>query len=857
MRYATLLAYGTRSMEEVAVMIVRPGVVRLIALCALLTQLVLLPSAGFGMAHAVGSGPPTPTSAATSIPSPVVSGRAPVSPTITLSPTTPTASITAAVTPVVTPPLTTSATGPVSPTATTAAPVEATATGATVLPSPTLPASATATVSPTASPPVTGTETLSTTTVALLNSSPGVTTTTAAYGRLPLSFEPNQGQSDAAVQFLSHGPGFTLYLTGTDATLVLVKTHAPRRRRLGAHGHSHDPLGTEALTQTTPISTAVLRLRYAGANADPHIEGQDPLPGVANYVIGNDPHTWKTGIPTFAKVVYKDVYPGIDLTYYGHVGQLEYDWIVQPGADPSVIGLHVEGARGATLDAAGNLVLQTMAGAVVQRAPVAYQEVGGTRQPVSTHYVLTGAATTISLAVGAYDTGKPLLIDPVLNYSSYLGGSGDDIPGGIAVDSAGDAYITGDTTSTDFPTTAGVSQTVSGGSDDAFVSELNASGTALVYSTYLGGNGSDSGNALAVDSGGNAYLTGVTQSSNFPTTANALQPTDPTNGCGGFGTSPCIDAFVAALNSSGGLLYGTYLGGSGTANTWGYAIALDAANNAYITGQTDAANFPTTAGAFQGTYGGGSSDVFVTKLNVTASGTALVYSTYLGGSFDDQGNAIAVDGAGNAYIAGTTGSGDFPTKNALQTANGAGYGYDAAFVTALNAGGSALLYSTYLGGHINDYAYGLAVDTTGAVYVTGQTNSPDFPVKNAIQRSPGGGPCGGSGSSTCADAFVAKINPAASGAASLVYSTYLGGTNNDYGFGIAVDSAGNTTVTGYTGSTNFITTTDALQGTLDGPSDAFVTQLTRRADCSTARTWGVAAKTTPRLSLSIPSGTPT
>jgi uncharacterized protein (TIGR03437 family) len=430
--------------------------------------------------------------------------------------------------------------------------------------------------------------------------------------------------------------------------------------------------------------------------------------------------------------------------------------------------------------------------------PVIYQEINGTRQSVDGSFVIQ-EENQVGFEVVRYDTSKPLIIDPVLSYSTYLGGSGRDLTFGIAVDSSGNAYVTGSTQSNNFPTANAFQAAYGGGTYDAFVTKLNASGSALVYSTFLGGSGGDDwALGIAVDSSGNAYVTGSTQSANFPT-ANAFQAA--------FRGS--ADAFVTKLNADGSaLVYSTFLGDGSE----GYGIDVDSSGNAYVTGRTKSSNFPT-ANAFQAAIGGGSGtfpgDAFVTKFN--AAGSALEYSTYLGGSGNDQGNSIAVDSSGNAYVTGWTASTSFHTANAIQAAYGGGA--SDAFVTKLVPTGSALEYSTYLGGSGNDGGSGIAVDSSGNAYVAGWTNSTDFHTANAIQAAIGGG--------GFTDAFVTKLN--ASG--SSWYSTYLGGRGSDQGWGIAADSSGNAYVTGYTLSTNF-PTVNAFQAAYGGGfSVAFVTEL--------------------------------
>src|SRR5205807_41955 len=385
---------------------------------------------------------------------------------------------------------------------------------------------------------------------------------------------------------------------------------------------------------------------------------------------------------------YDDLYPGIDLIYDGTQRHLEYDFVVRPGADPHRIALRLQGADRLEVDSQGDLVLHTAAGVIRQRKPAIYQEIGAVRKEIPGGYVLSGAQQR-GFQVAAYDATRPLVIDPVLVYSTYLEGSVDDYGYGIAVDGSGNAYVTGYTVSTDFPTTAGAFQTTARGNNDAFVAKINPSGSALVYSTYLGGNANDNGYGIAVDGSGNAYVTGSTTSPDFPTTAGAFQPD---YGGAPNGGAP-QDAFVTKINPSGtALVYSTYLGGNGA--DYGTGIAVDAQGSAYVTGYTFSSDFPTTPGAFQ-TAKRGNSSTFVTKFN--PAGTALVYSTFLGGnggdgniSTSDVGNGITVDGSGSAYVTGSTASPDFPTTaGAVQPTFG---GLEDAFVTKFNPTGTALVY---------------------------------------------------------------------------------------------------------------------------------------------------------------------
>ncbi|MBI2877536.1 MAG: SBBP repeat-containing protein, partial [Candidatus Tectomicrobia bacterium] len=567
----------------------------------------------------------------------------------------------------------------------------------------------------------------------------------------------------------------------------------------------------------------------------PQVEGVEPLPGKSHYFIGNDPQKWRTDLPTYARVQYKGVYPGIDLVFYGNQRQLEYDLLVAPGADPKAIRLAFTGADRLSLDAEGNLVLHIARGEILQRAPLIYQEMNGTRERISGRYVLQGK-DRVGFEVSAYDPTRPLVIDPVLAYSTYLGGSEDlDFGNGIAVDGPGNAYVTGNAQSDDFPTTLGAWQPAyGGGNSDAFVTKLAPNG-ALVYSTYLGGSSKDFGTGIAADASGNAvYVTGATFSLDFRTTLGAFDMACGSDGnCdapfpGGPGVA---DIFVTKLNAAGSApIYSTYLGGSSA--DFGHGIAVDGSGNAYVTGMTLSANFPTfpTPGALDATCGtdgncnpgpsGPQSDAFVTQLNPAGSG--LVYSTYLGGSGNEGGGGdisggIAVDGSGNAYVTGSTDSPDFPTVNPLQAAFAGGF--TDAFVAKLNAAGSALAYSTYLGGNDGDYGEDIAVDSSGNAHVTGSTSSSNFPTRNSLQATLAGG---------FLDAFVTKLNAAGSG---LIYSTYLGGsgpvegtTGRDAGHGIAVDGSGRAYVAGDTSSTDF-PIANALQPASGGSLDAFIARI--------------------------------
>lgn len=580
--------------------------------------------------------------------------------------------------------------------------------------------------------------------------------TAEAFGRLPLHFEANLGQTDPQVRFLARAPGYTMFFTPQEA--VLSRPSGDVRLRLnGAHPH-------------TP-------------------EGVNPLSGRTNYFLGNNPAMWQTDVPQFSKVRYRQAYPGIDIVYYGNQRQLEYDFVIAPGADPAAIQLHFEGANALRIADSGDLLIDTPGGEIRQHKPIVYQQSAEGRRNIDGRYIETGD-NSVGFTLGSYDPSRELVIDPVLTYATYLGGSGDETARGIAVDSAGNMYVAGRTTSTRFSTAAPLPNSYQGGID-AFVAKLNPAGNALLYLTFFGGAGVDSARAIAIDSAGNAYVTGETTSTDFPS-IHALQSVVKSR-----------DAFVTKLNSAGNaLIYSTYLGGDGL--EIGYAIAVDSTGSAYVAGITESANFPTK-GAISNALGG-TSDAFVSKLS--SDGTSLLYSTYLGGLGGESAFGIAVDSSGSAYVTGYTGSNGFQLVNPLQRIRGAGID---AFVSKFNPAGSALIYSTFIGGASDDEGDAIAIDAAGNVYVAGSTSSADFPLVNAAQRAKGG-------ASTDKDAFVLKVN---AGGTALVYSTLLGGNDIEQAAGIAVDSAGNAYVAGTTQSSNF-PAVGALQPSRG--QDAFIAQ---------------------------------
>jgi uncharacterized protein (TIGR03437 family) len=580
-----------------------------------------------------------------------------------------------------------------------------------------------------------------------------------------------------------------------------------------SHSYSLTLKPSEAVLRTS----STFRIQWLSGNPRTQIRGERPLPGSVSYFLGNDPTKWRTDVPRYSDVRYSDVYAGIDLVFTNRAGQLEYDWIVSPGADASKIEIAFPSADSVRLDSNGGLVITTGASQIVQHRPVLYQSTGRVAGGYRLH-----RGNRVTFDIAKYDRLKPLIIDPVLSYSTYLGGSGNDGAFAIAVDATGNAYVAGASWSPDMQPGSGLgAPSAAGAPPNAFVAKLNPAGTELLYLAYLGGSDRDYSLGIAVDESGNAYVTGGTNSTDFPVTPGAFQRTY--GGTGGSSLPPSFapagDAFIAKLNVAGNrLIYSSYLGGH--SGDQAYGIRVDSAGSAYVAGSTLAAGlpgvpetFPTTTGAFQTTRGG--DDGFVAKVN--ADGTALLYSTFVGGTTEDYVLGLAVDGAGSAYITGITGSHDFPvTPGAAQTAYAGG---PSAFVARLNPAGTALVYGTFLGGSGDNEAYGIEVDPAGNAYVTGATNSRDFPTTaNAFvtsNRAPG----------AQGDVFAVKLNPAGN---TLLYSAVFGGNGSDFGSAIAVDAGGNAYIAGRTFPRNVVyssipTTANAIQRC--GYNDAFITKL--------------------------------
>ena len=640
----------------------------------------------------------------------------------------------------------------------------------------------------------------------------------AAYDSLPLSFEPNRGQAPDDVRFSARGNGYGLFLTSTQAVLAMKA-----------------PQGAKS-------ADALLRMNLRGARQDARSAGVHQLPGISNYFIGKDRSKWRTHVPNYAQVKYDAVYPGVDLVYYGNQRRLEYDFLVKPGANPGAIRLGFDGADRISIDKGGDLVLSLQGREIRQHRPVIYQQLDGVRKPVSGGYQLL-AKNEVGFSLGDYDQSKPLVIDPVLSYSGYLGGPNRDVARNIAVDPDGNAYITGFTFSPNF---TGL-PTGPRGACDAFVTKMRSDGQALVYSSYLGGNGNENiflapdnvteiqCGAVAIDGQRQAYLTGYTDSLDFPLVA----PIQVANGGNG-------DAFVTKLSGDGStIIYSTYLGGRNRDAGNAIAVAQGADGpNTYVVGETRSHDF-NIANPYQQFKGGDNSgistdsDAFVTRIN--AAGSGLIYSTYLGGSADERGQAIAVGPNGNLYAAGVTLSDNFPTTSNAYSQTGVGS--SDVFVTKLRDLGAQddpsqlVEYSSYFGGTGENNATSIAVDRLGRAYIAGYTTSTDLPVVSptiipgTYDGSQYGGRSGGVGG--LSDGFVAKFDPSASGAASLLQATYLGGNGQDVATGIAVSPVSSNPnsgdyvayVTGWTTSTNYPTVA-ALRTSLVGGQDIFVSKIT-------------------------------
>jgi len=612
-----------------------------------------------------------------------------------------------------------------------------------------------------------------------------------------LAFTENRGQWDEKALFRAEAGGAVFFFCADEVVYIFTRD----TDELIDDGMPDGPDGPgmpDKFDRPRYKKEAMLiKAQFIGTNPDPEIVGQDRLAHNCNYFYGNEPSKWRTDVPNYSAITYKDIYPGIDLKYHGNGQGMKYDFIVNPGADISQIRIRYDSVNNLAITSNGDLQADTRFGLIYENIPSIYQEIAGSKSDGSVGHDIKGQYRIIEpgvfgFQVEGYNPALQLVIDPELVYSTYLGGSDWDAGLGLAVDGSGQAYVIGYTYSSDFPTYNPYDGDFNSGVRDIFVSKLSSTGNSLLYSTYLGSIGYDEGFDIAVDGTGQAYITGFTNSSNFPT----YNPYDGDNN-GGF------DVFVAKLSSGGNsLLYSTYLGGSG--DDYGFGMAIGGSGQAYVTGQTSSSDFPT-ASSYDESFNG-NLDVFVAELN--SAGNSLLYSTYLGGSDVDYGIRLEVDGSGQAYVSGATSSFDFPAINPY---DGSLDGYRDAFVAKINSAGNSLLYSTYLGGSDWDAGLGLAVDGSGQAYVTGHTSSLDFPMINPYDADPNGS----------YDVFVAKLGAAGN---SLLYSTYLGGSVDDYGYAIAVDGSGHAYVTGWTRSSDF-PTVNPYDGSFNGGYDVFVAEF--------------------------------
>ncbi len=642
----------------------------------------------------------------------------------------------------------------------------------------------------------------------------------ANYAALPLAFEQNQGQTDRAVKYTARANGYTLFLTENEAVFSLAPQPAsqgpfdrlinrPKSVRqtglcLGSRGeHCAGESRYPKQRSAKESSTAVMHMQLVGADSSAEISAMDKLPGKANYFIGSNPSKWRSNVPLYSRVSYQDVYPGVNLVFHGEGRRLEFDLVVAPEASAAPIALRFTDAQKIKTDDSGNLHISSAAGDVVLHKPFAYQWQNGAKTPVDAQFALS-AGNRVSFALGNYDRSRELVIDPSLtvSYATYLGGSGADEAEAITFDSSGNAYVTGQTASTNFPGASGTNMLT--GAANVFVTEMNSSGSNFVYSTYVGGTGTDAGYGIALDKTGDVFVVGGTSSTDFPHTSGAYQTMLP--------SGASSNAFIFELNSAGALTYGTYFGGSGSDVAVG--MAFDQATGVYaVVGSASSTDFPVK-NALQSTLAG-TSNGFVSLWNST--GNALTFSTYLGGASGDIVNAAALDSADNVYVTGKTSSPSFPTTTgAFQTKCGSdgtcNGGLTDAFATEIDSAGSKYVFSTFLGGSNNDLGDGVAVDSTG-VYITGQTESTDFPVVAGGFQSTFAG--------SLNNAFVTKLNSTGS---KEVFSSFLGGTAAQIGASIAVDGGGNAYISGQTDSTDF-PLANPTQPSPGGGEDAFVTEV--------------------------------
>jgi hypothetical protein len=607
-----------------------------------------------------------------------------------------------------------------------------------------------------------------------------------------LAFERNDGQTSSRLQFTARARNYTVFLDSREATVVF---RAAGRRPI--------PQNDSVKNVEPPIDFVSLHLLESDRTGTPQAE--EPLTAKANYFLGSDAQKWRINVPLFGRVRYQSIYKNVDLVYYGTESQLEYDFVIRPGGDPKSIRFSLEAARRPVIERNGDLTVRVGEAQFALRKPIAYQIVDGQEHQVTAYFLATGH-DGFGIEVGDYDRRLPLIVDPVLAYSTYLGGSADEGIFGIGFDEEGNIYVAGETSSADFPNREAIQKHV-GGNYDVFVSKFDPTGTELIYSTYLGGSAFDHAIGIQIDESGSAYIAGITQSRDFPV-KDARQPT----------LAGISNGFVAKLSPSGSeLVFSTYLGGRNFDQIT--ALALGHHNHVYVAGSTNSMDFPVTPQAFQRICDGGAhvsfciSDAFVTEFD--ESGKNLVYSTYLGGMGYDSAAGLALDEEGEAYVVGQTFSRDFPSKNAYQSAFS---GFSDAFVTKLNAAGSEVLFSTFLGGSNFSGATDIALDRHDKVYVAGITASTDFPLVRPFQsKNQGGG----------IDGFIAKLDLQTS---QLIYSTYVGGNGFDYPFRVTVNSRGEASLIGFTSSTNFPLLNPIQSSYRGGATDAFVFTLDRSGE---------------------------
>ncbi|WP_051314880.1 SBBP repeat-containing protein [Alteribacter aurantiacus] len=602
--------------------------------------------------------------------------------------------------------------------------------------------------------------------------------------RLPLYFIENKGQKCDDILF---------YAYGADCSLEFVKN--------GVYltFYDHSSRGTKIYDRKKTTKGVTLFFRFIGSNTEVAAKGHRKQSYITNYFKGSNPANWLRNVPSFSRVTYESVWPGIDVIFYEKAGKLKYDFVVHPGANVNDIRFKYEGADDLWLSEDGNINLKTPLGIFQDKKPFTYQSVKDKKQEIQTLFTMN-EESIFGFAVHDYDPRTVLIIDPGLVYSTYVGGTLGDFANGNAVDDYGNTYVTGFTESSDYPTTPGAFDVVYNGEFDCFVTKLDASGSALVYSTFLGGTGFDEGRDLTVDVYGNAHVVGFTDSQDFPTTPDAFETTL---------SDSSFDVFTVKLDASGStLVYSTYVGGIGDDFGIGIGNAVDAYGYAYITGFTNSVDFPTTPGAFDQSLNG-DFDGFVTKLD--ASGRTLVYSTYLGGTAEDFCKDIEIDKYGNAYVTGVTESADYPTTPGAfdQVYNGE---FDL-LVTKLDASGKTLVYSTFIGGSGFDEGRSITLDAYENAYVTGRTFSADYPTTP------------GAFDPVFTNSFDVLVTKLSATGESLVYSTYLGGTNEEDSFAIATDIYDQAYVTGFTASSDFPTTTDAFDTVFNGVQDVFLTKM--------------------------------